>query len=86
MSKSPACTSPDHVKPRGHASTGRVATITRGHGNGIIRDDHRDLFYFRRHDVLDGAIDVLRVGDAVTFEVIEDSVSGHRAAHVARKK
>ena len=70
--------------PRGHTSTGRVATITRGHGNGVIRDDHRDLFYFRRHDVLDRA--VLKVDDAVTFEMIEDVVSGdRRAGRVARK-
>ena len=77
----------EHRDPRGRASTGRVATITRGHGNGVIRDDHRDLFYFCRHDVLDWAVSVLKVDDPVTFEVIEDVVSGHhRAGRVARKK
>ena len=42
--------------------------------------------YFNRRDVTDGTFNDLDVGDAVRFEVIEDTVSGHRAARVAKKK
>ena len=72
--------------PRGRASTGKVSTITHGRGDGYVRETRGELLYFNRRDVLDGSFNDLNIGDAVTFEVIEDTVSGHRAARVAKKK
>ena len=86
MAKLPPWQSPDQRDPRGRVSRGRVAILTRGRGNGFIRDAKADLFYFSRSGMLDGSFNDLNVGDIVTFEVIEDHVSGHRAARVARKK
>ena len=76
----------DRQDPRGRASTGKVAAITRGRADGFIRDQNGDRLYFNRRDVLDEAFNSLEVGDAVAFEIIEDKVSGHRATRVARKK
>ena len=84
MATLPSWKSPDQRDPRGRVSTGRVA-IRRGRG-GVICHAKADLFYFNRIGVLDGSFNDLNVGDTVTFEVIEEHVSGHRAARVARKK
>ena len=72
--------------PQGRSSTGQVATITRGRGDGFIRETRGELLYFHRSDVVDGTFNELNIGDAVTFEVIEDAISGHRAARVAKPK
>jgi cold shock CspA family protein len=71
---------------RGRPSTGRIATITRGRGDGFIRERSGERLYFNRRDVIGQGFNDLDVGDAVTFEVIEDHVSGHRAIRVAKKK
>ena len=74
-------------EPRGKASTGRIAKIMVGQGHGFIGlRDHRQI-YFHRSDSKQGtAFNDLRVGDVVTFELLEDSVSGARALRVMRKK
>ena len=58
-----------------------------GQGHGFIGlRDHRQI-YFHRSDSKQGtAFNDLRVGDVVTFELLEDSVSGARALRVMRKK
>lgn len=68
---------------RGTPSTGRIATLLIGQGHGFIRlTTGRDVF-FHRSDVREGAsFNALAVGDAVTFELLEDDVSGPRALHV----
>ncbi len=73
--------------PRGEAATGRIAKILTGQGHGFIRlRDDREI-YFHRRDVQDGTIfNDLEVGDTVTFELLEDDVSGARALRVAPKK
>ena len=76
---------PNPNEPRGRASTGMVATITRGRGDGYIREHRGDLLYFNRRDVIDGGFNDLNIGDRVTFEIIEDTVSGYRAARVAQQ-
>ncbi len=61
---------------------GRVKSVLRGQGIGYIRDDSgRDLF-FHKADVLDRGYNDLEVGTPVKFEVVEDAVSGNRAAHI----
>ncbi len=73
--------------PRGKPANGRIAKILVGqcHGYISLRDDRQ--VYFHRADLRDGtAFNDLRVGDAVRFELLEDSVSGARALRVAREK
>ena len=66
-------------------TVGKVATIARGRGDGFIRETGGDLLYFNRRDVT-GPFNDLEVGDRVTFEVIEDTVSGRLAMRVTKKK
>lgn len=73
------------VRPerRGAPGAGRIVALILGQGHGFIRyRDRRDIF-FHRSDVLEGArFTDLAVGDRVTFELIEDTISGPRAARV----
>ena len=86
MPRLPKDRGPDPHDPRGRTASGQVATITGGRGDGFIRETRGALLYFNRRDVTDGTFNDLDIGDAVTFEVIEDEVSGHRAARVAKPK
>jgi cold shock CspA family protein len=69
--------------PRGRPATGHIAKILVGQGHGYIRlGDDREI-YFHRGDSREGtAFNDLQIGDAVTFELLEDPVSGARALRV----
>jgi cold shock CspA family protein len=71
----------------GQPATGRIAKIVVGQGHGYIRlHDDREIF-FHRGDSREGtAFNELRVGDAVSFELYEDAVSGARALKVMREE
>lgn len=71
---------------RGLVGTGRIVKLMVGQGHGFIRlTDGRDIF-FHRADMSDGvAFNTLSVGDQVTFELLEDAVSGARAARIKRR-
>ena len=72
--------------PRGKAATGKIAKIFVGQGHGFIRLRDREV-YFHRRDVQEGTVfNDLEVGNMVTFELLEDDVSGARALRVAPKK
>jgi cold shock CspA family protein len=73
--------------PRGKPETGRIAKMVIGQGHGYIRlRDDREVF-FHRGDLRAGTpFNDLQVGDTVTFELLEDSVSGARALGVMLKK
>jgi cold shock CspA family protein len=86
MAKRPIGKAPNAHEPRGRPATGTVATITRGRGDGFVRESGGELLYFNRRDVVDGSFNDLNISDSVAFEVIEDHVSGHRAARVAKQK
>ena len=77
---------PSRNDPRGRPTTGRIAKIMIGQGHGFIRlRDAREIF-FHRGDLREGtAFNDLQIGDTVTFELIEDSVSGARALRVQRQ-
>ena len=68
---------------RGRPAKGRIATLTTGMGHGVIQAGGRAVF-FHRADLIGIKFNDLVVGDAVSFEVIEDSVSGPRAIQVRR--
>src|SRR5262249_17204275 len=73
---------PSRTDPRGRPATGRIAKILVGQDHGLIRlRDDREIF-FHRGDVREGtAFNDLHIGDTVTFELLEDSVSGARYAY-----
>jgi cold shock CspA family protein len=71
---------------RGRTTTGRIARIVRGQGHGFIRAaDDRDVF-FHRSDLPDNAFNDLAVDDHVAFDVLEDAVTGPRAAKVRKTR
>ena len=72
---------------RGIVSNGRIVKLFVGQGHGFIRSaDGREVF-FHRADVGEGAsINEFAVGDRVTFELLEDAVSGARALRVRRSR
>jgi cold shock CspA family protein len=78
---------PSRNEPSGKPATGRIAKILVGQSHGFIRlRDNREVF-FHRADLLEGtAFNDLQIGDVVTFELLEDSVSGARALRVTRQK
>jgi cold shock CspA family protein len=73
--------------PRGKPATGRIAKILIGQGHGFIRlRDNREV-YFHRSDSREGtAFNELQIGDTVSFELLEDPVSGARALRVKLNK
>jgi cold shock CspA family protein len=72
---------------RGTLSSGRVATLFIGQGHGFIRLRNDRAIFFHRSDVREGtSFNDLVVGDTVTFELLEDDVSGPRALRVERRR
>jgi len=72
---------------RGAAATGRIVKLLIGQSHGFIRlADGRDI-YFHRSDLQEGtSFNDFAVGDAVTFELLEDAVSGARALRVKPRR
>ncbi len=72
---------------RGVPDTGRVVKLFVGHGYGYIRLANDREIYFHRADVHEGtSIYDVGVGDTVTFERLDDRVSGARALGVWRQE
>lgn len=68
---------------RGTPSVGRIATLFIGQSYGIIRLASRRDVFFHRSDLGDGvSFNQFAVGDTVSFELLEDRVSGPRAVRV----
>jgi hypothetical protein len=68
--------------PESQLAAGRIARLLVGQGYGYIRVAERRVIFFRA-DLQEGtAFNDLHVGDAVTFELLEDRVSGARALRV----
>jgi cold shock CspA family protein len=69
----------------GTLTTGRIVKLLVGQGHGFIRVAADREIYFHRADVQEGtSINDLDIGDAVQFELFEDTVSGGRALRVRR--
>jgi cold shock CspA family protein len=72
---------------RGKPSSGRIATVFIGQGHGFIRLRNDRVVFFHRSDVREGtSFNNFTVGDVVTFELLEDNVSGPRALRVAQRR
>ena len=71
--------------PAGTAATGRITRLLIGQSHGFIREGNGREVFFHRADLRDDTtFNALQVGDPVTFELIDDPVSGARATRVAR--
>src|SRR5262249_53399550 len=82
----PAWSSSRPAERRGDPSTGRIVKLLIGQGHGFIRLARGREIFFHRSDVQeDTSFNDLAVGDAVTFELLDDAVSGPRALHVKRR-
>jgi cold shock CspA family protein len=67
--------------------TGRIVKLFVGQGHGFIRLANDREIFFHRADLQEGtSINDLDVGDAVTFERLDDPVSGARALSVRRHR
>ena len=65
---------------------GRIVNLLIGQGHGFIRLSSGREVYFHRSDLEDGiAFNDFAVGDPVSFELLEDAVSGARALRVKRR-
>lgn len=68
---------------RGKPATGRVVHLRFGQSHGFIRLSDARQIYFHRADLHEGtSFNDLAVGQKVTFELLEDRVSGARALRV----
>jgi len=72
---------------RGVPDSGRIVKLFVGQGHGIIRLADGGEIYFHRADLDDGrSINDFAIGDAVTFERLDDRISGARALGVAKRR
>jgi hypothetical protein len=77
---------PGAQQPRtGTPATGTIVRLLVGQGHGYIRLADRRVIYFHRGDLVEGTpFNECAVGDALSFEVLEDRFSGPRALSVRR--
>lgn len=72
---------------RGVPDNGRIVKLYIGRGHGFIRATDAREIYFHRGGFEEGtSINDYQVGDLVSFERIEDVVSGPRAICVRRQQ
>ena len=78
---------PGPFERRGTPSSGRIITLMIGQGHGFIRLANGQEVFFHRSDVREGvSFNEFAVGDPVTFELLDDRISGARAVQVDRRK
>jgi cold shock CspA family protein len=69
---------------RGRATTGTITQLTHGRLCGVIRSaDGQDVFFHGR-DLEGSRYNDMELGGTVSFELIDDRVSGARAAKIRR--
>lgn len=75
------------MERHGTPSSGRIVTLLVGRGHGFIRLSSGRQVFFHRSDVLEGtSFSEFVVGDRVTFELLEDDVSGPRGLRIERRR
>jgi cold shock CspA family protein len=67
---------------RGRAMKGRIVELSRGRFCGVIEATDGQRAFFHGRDLDSGRYNDIDVGTAVTFELIDDRISGARAARV----
>jgi cold shock CspA family protein len=68
----------------GTPSRGAVSRMAHGQSHGYIRMNGGGDVFFHRSDTAQDLFNQLEVGVEVTFELIEDRISGARAINVRR--
>jgi cold shock CspA family protein len=72
---------------RGMPGSGRIVALFIGQSYGFIRSATRREVFFHRSDLQEGtSFNAFEIGDAVTFELLEDHISGPRAVQVERRR
>lgn len=75
------------AEQRGRPRSGRIVTLVLGQGHGFIRLSDRRNVFFHRSDLREGTrFGDLAIGEHLTFELLEDPISGPRALRVARRR
>ena len=75
------------AEQRGVVTHGRIVKLLVGQGHGFIRVTNEREVFFHRSDVREGtSFNDFAVGDEVTFELLEDKISGARALWVERRR
>ena len=71
---------------RGGPETGRISKLSVGQGIGYIRPASDVEIFFHRADLAGWSINDCQVGDFVTFERVDDAVSGPRAQAIRKRE
>lgn len=70
----------------GPSRSGRIMTLVLGQGHGFIRLADRRSVFFHRSDLREGTrFGDLTIGEVLTFELLEDPISGPRALRIERR-
>lgn len=73
------------IERLGPRSSGTIVTLLLGQGHGFIRLTSARKVFFHRSDLCEGtSFHDLAVGQRVTFELLEDAISGPRALRIER--
>ena len=70
----------------GTPSQGKISQLAHGMGQGYIRTSGDRVIFFHRSDTEEDVFNALHVDDGVSFELIDDRVSGARAIRVRKTK
>jgi len=62
--------------------TGRITQLSYGRLCGVIRSSDRQIVFFHARDLEGARYNDLKVGGLVTFDLIDDQISGPRAAGI----
>jgi cold shock CspA family protein len=68
----------------GTPSVGAISRMAHGRSHGYIRINGGGDVFFHRSDTAEGQFNQLEAGTEVTFELVEDRISGARAIRVRR--
>ena len=78
---------PGPAEPGARPRSGRILTLVLGQGHGFIRLTDRRKVFFHRSDLREGTtFGALAVGEVVTFDLVDDPISGPRAVRVERRR
>jgi len=62
--------------------TGRITQLSHGRLCGLIRASDRQVVFFHARDLEGARYNDLKIGGSVSFELIDDRISGPRAAAI----
>ena len=72
----------DATSVRGRATTGTITQLTHGRLCGVIRAANGQNVFFHGRDLEGARYNDMQLGGTVSFELIDDRISGARAARI----